>query len=147
MDAQQNPDFCDSLTDEQDEAARQLLETVAAKWPMAVLYELVCAGGPVRFSRIRDRVDGISQKVLAQTLRTLESYRLITRKVYPEVPPRVEYQATSLGHKLQQQFVPVWAWIVEHLDDFQGVAIITPKVDDRADLEHSTSASELIARH
>lgn len=118
---QNQPDFCDRLTDEQDNAARHLLETVAAKWPMAVLYELVCADKPLRFSRVMDRVEGISQKVLTQTLRTLERYDLISRKVYPEVPPRVEYRATALGKELQVQFVPVWQWIVEHLDQFDGM--------------------------
>lgn len=115
------PDFCDSLTNEQNDDARRLLETVAAKWPMAVLYELVCADQPLRFSRVMDRVDGISQKVLTQTLRALERYNLISRTVFPEVPPRVEYQVNELGKELQRQFVPVWQWIAEHLDQFRGI--------------------------
>jgi DNA-binding HxlR family transcriptional regulator len=67
-----------------------------------------------------ERVEGISQKVLTQTLRTLERDGLIIRTLYPEVPPRVEYQLTLLGRDLLMQVVALWRWIVEHLDDFDA---------------------------
>ncbi|HEY1550732.1 MAG TPA: helix-turn-helix domain-containing protein, partial [Kofleriaceae bacterium] len=57
-------------------------------------------------------VEGISQKVLTQTLRQLERDGLITRTVYPEVPPRVEYELTSLGRALLKRTLPAWNWIV-----------------------------------
>jgi DNA-binding HxlR family transcriptional regulator len=113
-------DFCDAMTDEQDEAARAMLESIAAKWPLWVLQVLAAANGPLRFSRLVERVDGVSQKMLTQTLRTLEKDGLVTRKLYPQVPPRVEYEITALGSDLLRQILPLWRWIVGHLPDFEN---------------------------
>jgi DNA-binding HxlR family transcriptional regulator len=111
-------DFCDTMTDEQDEFAREMLERVSAKWPLRTLQILQAAGGPLRFSRVLERVGGISQKVLTQTLRMLERDGLITRTLYPQVPPRVEYELTPLGYELLLQTLPLWHWIIEHLPVF-----------------------------
>ncbi|AVC50856.1 transcriptional regulator PadR-like family protein [Rhizobium leguminosarum bv. viciae] len=108
------------MTDEQDGRARELIERAAAKWPLRILHVLSDAGAPLRFSRLMERVEGISQKVLTQTLRTLERDGLIIRTLYPEVPPRVEYELTPLGRDLLMQVVTLWRWIVEHLDDFDA---------------------------
>ncbi|WP_170254835.1 MULTISPECIES: winged helix-turn-helix transcriptional regulator [Rhizobium] len=113
-------DFCSSMTDEQDARARELIERAAAKWPLRILHVLSDAGAPLRFSRLMERVEGISQKVLTQTLRTLERDGLIIRTLYPEVPPRVEYELTPLGRDLLIQVAALWRWIVEHLDDFDA---------------------------
>jgi DNA-binding HxlR family transcriptional regulator len=101
-----------------DLLARQLLERVAAKWPLSVMRVLAEANGPLRFSRVLERVEGISQKVLTQTLRTLERDGLVTRTLYPQVPPRVEYELTTLGGDLLVQLVSLWRWIVGRLPDF-----------------------------
>ncbi|MCH4545564.1 MULTISPECIES: helix-turn-helix domain-containing protein [Rhizobium] len=113
-------DFCCDMTDEQDARARALIERAAAKWPLRILHALSDAGAPLRFSRLLERVEGISQKVLTQTLRTLESDGLIIRTLYPEIPPRVEYELTPLGRDLLMQVVTLWRWIVERLDDFDA---------------------------
>jgi DNA-binding HxlR family transcriptional regulator len=113
-------DFCDTMTDEQDETARAMLESIAAKWPLWVLQVLAAANGPLRFSRLAERVGGISQKMLTQTLRTLEKDGLVTRKLYPQVPPRVEYEITTLGSDLLNQILPLWRWIVGHLPAFEA---------------------------
>ncbi|MGO6966509.1 winged helix-turn-helix transcriptional regulator [Rhizobium leguminosarum] len=113
-------DFCNSMTDEQDGRARELIERAAAKWPLRILHVLSDAGSPLRFSRLLERVEGISQKVLTQTLRTLERDGLVIRTLYPQVPPRVEYELTPLGRDLLMQVVSLWRWIVEHLDDFDA---------------------------
>ncbi|PDT16150.1 transcriptional regulator [Rhizobium sp. J15] len=113
-------DFCSNMTDEQDARARALIERAAAKWPLRILHVLLDAGAPLRFSRLLERVEGISQKVLTQTLRTLESDGLIIRTLYPEVPPRVEYELTPLGHDLLMQVAALWRWIVGRLDDFDA---------------------------
>ncbi|MGR9247261.1 winged helix-turn-helix transcriptional regulator [Rhizobium leguminosarum] len=113
-------DFCSSMTDEQDGRARELIERAAAKWPLRILHVLSDAGAPLRFSRLMERVEGISQKVLTQTLRTLERDGLVIRTLYPQVPPRVEYELTPLGRDLLMQVVSLWRWIVEHLDDFDA---------------------------
>ncbi len=113
-------DFCRDLNDEQDARARQMLERAAAKWPLRILHVLSEANGPLRFSRVLERVEDISQKVLTQTLRTLEKDGLVIRTLYPQVPPRVEYELTPLGRELLTQVVSLWRWIVVHLDEFDA---------------------------
>lgn len=113
-------DFCRNMNDEQDARARQILERAAAKWPLRVLHVLSEADGPLRFSRVLERVEDISQKVLTQTLRTLESDGLVIRTLYPQVPPRVEYELTPLGRELLTQVVSLWRWIVIHLNEFDA---------------------------
>ncbi|MEK1899548.1 MAG: helix-turn-helix domain-containing protein [Rhizobium sp.] len=113
-------DFCRNMSDEQDARARQMLERAAAKWPLRVLHVLSEADGPLRFSRVLQRVEDISQKVLTQTLRTLESDGLVIRTLYPQVPPRVEYELTPLGRELLTQVVSLWRWIVIHLNEFDA---------------------------
>lgn len=66
-----------------------------------------------------ERVEGISQKVLTQTLRSLEADGFVTRKLYPQVPPRVEYQLTALGLDLLRAIRPLWFWILERLPEFE----------------------------
>jgi DNA-binding HxlR family transcriptional regulator len=108
------------MSDDQDARARQMLERAAAKWPLRVLHVLSEADGPLRFSRVLERVEDISQKVLTQTLRTLESDGLVIRTLYPQVPPRVEYELTPLGRELLTQVVSLWRWIVIHLNEFDA---------------------------
>lgn len=110
-----NEDFCDAMTDAEDALARELLERISAKWPLWVLQVLRAAEAPVRFSRVLERVEGVSQKMLTQTLRALERDGLVTRTLYPQVPPRVEYEITPLGAELLAQILPLWRWIVGHL--------------------------------
>jgi DNA-binding HxlR family transcriptional regulator len=108
------------MTDEQDEMAREMLESISSKWPLWVLQVLAARDGPLRFSRLAERIDGISQKMLTQTLRKLERDGLVTRTLYPQVPPRVEYEITALGRELLSQVLPLWRWIVEHLPAFEA---------------------------
>lgn len=112
--------FCRTTTDAQDALAREVLEHIAGKWPLWVLHVLAEAHGPLRFSRVLERVDGISQKMLTQTLRSLERNGLVTRTLYPQVPPRVEYALTPLGAELLDQLRPLWHWIGEHLPVFEA---------------------------
>jgi len=103
---------CDDLNDDQDALARQVLARACSPWGMWILHVLYDAAAPLRFSRILERVEGVSQKVLTQSLRQLERDGLVTRTVYPEVPPRVEYALTSLGRAVLKRTVPVWNWFV-----------------------------------
>ena len=80
---------------------------------------LAHADGPIRFARLLERVEGISQKMLTQTLRQLERDGLITRTVYAEVPPRVEYALTPDGTVILERFKPFWLWIAGNLANFQ----------------------------
>jgi DNA-binding HxlR family transcriptional regulator len=70
----------------------------AEKWTLLIVTQL--ANGPMRTSEIRRGVEGVSEKMLIQTLRKLEGFGLVSRKAYPEVPPRVEYRLTPLGRSL-----------------------------------------------
>jgi len=92
--------------------ARQMIERVADKWTMLVLDAL--EPGPQRFTRIRDLVGDVSQKMLTKTLRQLERDGLVTRTVYPVVPPHVEYELTKLGLDLAESFCGVWKWAEKH---------------------------------
>ena len=74
------------------------MAVLAEKWTLLVVAALV--DGPMRTAELRRRVDGVSEKMLIQTLRKLESYRLVSRRSYPEIPPRVEYRLTPLGRSL-----------------------------------------------
>jgi DNA-binding HxlR family transcriptional regulator len=110
--------YCGTLTDADDDLAREVLSHAAGRWPLWVLYVLAENGAPLRFSRVLERVEGISQKVLTQTLRRLERDGLITRTLYPQVPPRVEYDLTPLGRDLLHQVTPVWRWVAEKVGAF-----------------------------
>jgi DNA-binding HxlR family transcriptional regulator len=110
--------FRDSMTPAEDRLAREVLERVTAKWSLSVMRVLAEANGPLRFSRVLERVEGISQKVLTQTLRALERDGLISRTLYPQVPPRVEYELTALGADLLVRVASLWAWIVGRLSEF-----------------------------
>jgi DNA-binding HxlR family transcriptional regulator len=71
--------------------------------------------GTVRFTRLGKLVGGISQKMLTQTLRQMERDGLISRTVYPVVPPKVEYQLTGVGSTLSEAFCGVWIWADQNL--------------------------------
>ena len=74
---------------------RAVLDRVADKWSVLIVQRL--SGGTMRFAQIRRAVDGISQKVLTNTLRGLERDGIVTRRIYASVPPRVEYSLTTWG--------------------------------------------------
>ncbi|WAL65402.1 helix-turn-helix domain-containing protein [Amycolatopsis cynarae] len=88
--------------------SRQILDVLANKWTMLVMGAL--SGGPMRFGELRRRLDGITQKMLTQTLRTLERDGLVTRTVYPTIPPRVEYAATELGESVTTLMHGIRTW-------------------------------------
>jgi DNA-binding HxlR family transcriptional regulator len=82
--------------------SRDVLDRIGDKWTVLVLSELADAG-PRRFTALRNRLAGVSEKMLTQTLRALERDGLVTRTVYPTVPPRVEYELTTLGETLRDR--------------------------------------------
>ena len=92
----------------------ELIGRVADKWTMLVL-EVLTEKGELRFTRLSESVEGISQKMLTQTLRQMERDGLITRTVHPVVPPKVEYKLTQLGMSLGAAFCGVWVWAAENL--------------------------------
>lgn len=92
----------------------ELIGRVADKWTMLIL-ELLEEKGTLRFTEIGRQVEGISQKMLTQTLRQMERDGLVTRTVHPVVPPRVDYALTPLGNSLSAAFCGVWIWAERHL--------------------------------
>ncbi|HTW83942.1 MAG TPA: helix-turn-helix domain-containing protein [Candidatus Sulfotelmatobacter sp.] len=98
--------------------ARDVLSKLATKWASLVLRQL--AGGERRYSQIRDAIGGISEKMLAQTLRELERDGLVRRTSFPVVPPHVVYALTPLGRDCAEQVSALVNWIEVHLGDLQG---------------------------
>ena len=92
---------------------REIIERVADKWTMLVI-EVIAEHGVVRFTQLGDLVGGISQKMLTKTLRQMERDGLVKRKVFPVIPPHVEYALTDLGHSLGAAFCGVWMWAEEN---------------------------------
>ena len=101
-----------------DALVREIIERVADKWTMLVL-EVLEEHGVVRFTRLGELVGGVSQKMLTKTVRQMERDGLVTRTVYPVIPPRVEYQLTELGRSLGAAFCGVWIWAEAHWDEIE----------------------------
>src|SRR5215216_2115095 len=92
--------------------SRTVLEHVSSKWGALVLLVL-SEGEPVRWSELRRRVQGVSEKMLAQTLRVLADDGMVHREARPVVPPYVEYSLTERGQQLAALFVPLMSWIAD----------------------------------
>lgn len=112
-------DFCETLTEDEDALAREVVSRVSDKWSLWTMSVIAEFGQPMRFSRIMDQVEGISQKSLTKTLRELERNGLITRKVFAEVPPRVEYTITAFGCDMLDNVAPLWLWTANSVQRFQ----------------------------
>jgi DNA-binding HxlR family transcriptional regulator len=93
--------------------SRRVHALIADKWAALVIYAL--AGGTRRFGELRRDVQGVSQKMLTQTLRDLECHGLVDRVVYPVVPPRVQYSLTPLGETLIEPLTALRRWSEEHV--------------------------------
>lgn len=93
---------------------RELLSRLTDKWVALVIPAL--AGGPLRHGELARRIAGVSQKMLTQTLRTLERDGLVTRTVTVSVPVRVDYALTPLGHELFPVMVAIKNWAETHMD-------------------------------
>src|SRR5713101_4314122 len=93
-------------------AVRELLKKIGDKWSIFLILSLAkLLGGRARFSELERAIPGISQRMLTLTLRNLERDGLITREVFPEVPPRVEYEITSLGRSLLRPMQGLVDWV------------------------------------
>ncbi|WP_327586636.1 helix-turn-helix transcriptional regulator [Nonomuraea sp. NBC_00507] len=116
--------YCDSTVDDDDDydvrqwdtredcEVRQILDRIADKWSLLVIALLDCQS--LRFSQLRREIDGVSQRMLSVTLRHLERDGLVSRKVHPVVPPRVDYALTPLGRTLHQTIKSLVTWTEEH---------------------------------
>jgi len=98
-------------------AVSSVLSRVGDKW--SVLIIVLLGDGPHRFNEIKRMVGGISQRVLTLALRGLERDGLVTRTVYPTVPPKVEYELTPLGRSLWKAVEPLGEWARSHIPHIQ----------------------------
>ncbi len=96
-----------------EDLVRETLVRFGDKWSMRAMDELY-ERGPLRFTRLREHLPGVSQKMLTQTLRLLERDGVVARRVYAEVPPRVDYELTPLGIELAEALCGLWEWAMRH---------------------------------
>lgn len=87
---------------------------------LSVLIIMMLSDGPRRFNEIKRMVGGISQRMLTLTLRGLERDGLVTRTIYPTIPPRVDYELTDLGHSLKKPVQHLGSWAFDHLPQIQS---------------------------
>ncbi|HEX2906424.1 MAG TPA: helix-turn-helix domain-containing protein [Phototrophicaceae bacterium] len=95
--------------------SRQVLDRIGDKWTTLVI--LLLQDGPQRFSALQRKIQGISQKMLTQTLRNLERDGFVYRTMYPEIPPRVEYTLTPLGQTLCAPLASLVSWAEQNINE------------------------------
>jgi DNA-binding HxlR family transcriptional regulator len=93
---------------------RNVLDRFGDKWSMLVII-ILGANGTLRFNQLTEKIGDISQKMLTVTLRTLEADGLVSRKVYPEIPPKVEYTLTESGMELLPHLESLTAWALKNM--------------------------------
>lgn len=113
-------------------ASRTALEVIANKWT----HLTVCAlrDGPMRFGELRRRLQGVTQKMLTQTLRTLERNGLVTRTMYPTIPPRVDYELTDLGRSAVTVLDEILRWSEQHSAEITAARQRYDAADERSDV-------------
>ncbi|MBU1305231.1 MAG: helix-turn-helix transcriptional regulator [Alphaproteobacteria bacterium] len=94
-------------------AMSDVLNRIGDKWSVMVV-GILGNQGTLRFNELKRMINGVSQRMLTLTLRNLERDGLVTRTIYPEVPPRVEYKLTELGKTLQNPIMALWDWSAEN---------------------------------
>ena len=108
------------------------LDLIDGKWKAVIIYHLL--DDTIRFNELRRRLSRITQRMLTRQLRELEADGLIHRKIYAEVPPRVEYSLTTLGRSLEPVVRTLWTW---------GNGYLSMREQRRAALNGAASASQL----
>ena len=99
-------------------SSRVVLDHVTSKWGVLVLIAL--SDSSLRWGELRRVVQGISEKMLAQTLRTLEADGIVNRDAQPTIPPRVDYSLTDRGRDVVERLLPLMDWISDNADDIVG---------------------------
>jgi DNA-binding HxlR family transcriptional regulator len=117
----------------------EILSRVGDKWSVQVVVQM--GEGPKRFNELRRAVTGISQRMLTLTLRGLERDGLVTRTVYPTIPPRVDYQLTGLGCSLLKTVRGLGEWAIENRDEILDARRrFDASGEDELDRKHSDAA-------
>lgn len=95
---------------------RGVFTHIASRWGMMVI--LTLSRGSLRFHVLRDQMNGVSEKMLSQTLKLLVRDGLVTRSVEPSVPPKVTYELTALGHEAANSLQQIVEWLGKHIPEF-----------------------------
>ncbi|WAB82513.1 helix-turn-helix domain-containing protein [Microcella daejeonensis] len=129
-----------------DSIAREIFSEVANKWALLIIETL--GERTLRFSEVRDALDGISHKMLTQNLRMLERNGLVTRTVHPTVPPKVEYALTGPGRELRATVDLLCSWTrthLRHIDRSRQDFAAKPSTAEAAEAAEATGATPAIA--
>ncbi len=94
----------------------QFVGLISGKWSIPIIYRLSIIDAPIRFGELLRVLQPITQKELTKHLKNFERHGLVSRTVYPQIPPRVEYQITELGKSLKQPLASLAGWIQQHAD-------------------------------
>jgi DNA-binding HxlR family transcriptional regulator len=113
---------------------RQVLDCIADKWTVLIIRRL--SNGTLRFAQLRRAVDGISQKVLTNTLRSLERDGIVTRRIYASVPPKVEYSLTSLGRSLCGLVEGICGWAEANIQQVQQAREMYDRTPREVSISH-----------
>ncbi|MGE4706659.1 winged helix-turn-helix transcriptional regulator [Yersinia enterocolitica] len=109
-----NKSVPDSAIEQEKCPMVQFVELIAGKWAIPILYRLIVTAAPIRFGELQRAIAPINQKELTRQLRAFEQRGLVYRKIYAEVPPRVEYEITSLGRTLKPTLDSLAQWMKDH---------------------------------
>ena len=107
---------------------RTVINQIGDKWSVLVI--MLLRDGPRRFNELKRMINGISQRMLTLTLRGLERDGLVTRTIFPTIPPRVDYELTDLGRGLQQPVKALGEWAIAHQEQ---IASARTRFDERND--------------
>jgi DNA-binding HxlR family transcriptional regulator len=151
----QSPGYCgDTKADydvlqwdtREDCEVRQILDRIADKWSLLVIALL--DGRRLRFTELRQSIDGISQRMLARTLRHLERDGLVSRTVYASVPPRVDYELTPLGATLHDTIRALVTWTEAHQNEIAAAraAYDARTADEQRQAEQDAAERDAVAR-
>lgn len=111
--------------------SRKALDRIADKWTALIIH--VLSEGTKRHNELRREISGVSQKMLTQTLRSLENDGLVERKIYPVVPPKVEYRLTPLGRTLIEPLNAICKWAEKHIGELEAARARAAKAAPRMD--------------
>ncbi|MFL9932382.1 helix-turn-helix domain-containing protein [Paraburkholderia sp. RL18-103-BIB-C] len=132
----------DNAQKKTDDLARDIIEQIADKWSILVI-DALGTRGEMRFSRLREHIGGVSQKMLTKTLRQLERDGLVSRHVHPVIPPRVDYRLTPLGKSLLDKICGIWDWAERHMTEMEAARVQFDRREKRADTSRSPDGATL----
>ena len=124
--------------------SRSVLDHVTSRWGSLVL--LVLLDGTLRFSQLARTIGGVSEKMLAQTLQSLESDGLLTRTVYPTIPPKVEYSLTRQGTEVATHIKTLTNWVQDNVDEIMKTRALKATLESSSQSKRSMTTGTVATR-